>query len=210
MGDGCLTSYKKWDGFYAYDIIIVGDKYKDKEYHYYLKKLKEKEFDIKAKIVEIKSRDYRKIIIKRKGLFESLNKLGFPIGKKGKRLAIPKQIIKLDWSKKKNIIRGLFDTDGSILAKKHEKYRYPYITICSMSDKLLLQLLKLLRKNNYPFYIIKNKKYTGGIWMRGNKNVIRWMNDIGSSNDKHLFKYKYWLKNGSLPPKVYNPIGLVG
>ena len=79
-----------------------------------------------------------------------------------------------------------------------------------MSDKLLLQLLKLLRKNNYPFYIIKNKKYTGGIWMRGDKNIIRWMNDIGSSNDKHLFKYKYWLKNGSLPPKVYNPIGLVG
>lgn len=209
IGDGCITVYKKWDGYTAYDIVIVGHKTRDRAYHFYLKKIIEDEIKIYAKIVEIKKLNVRRIIIKSKGLIEFLNNLGFPTGKKGKKLSIPKKIIELEWYIKKNLVRGIFDTDGSILAKKHEKYRYPYIIITSISDKLLLQLHKILKKRGYPFYIRKaTDTHAGEILMRGNKNVIRWMKDIGSNNQKHTIKYEYWLRNRFLPAKLLNQMGL--
>lgn len=202
MGDGCISKYKKSDGYNAYDIVIVGDKYKDKEYHLYLKKLIEKELNVYTKVWEIKNKNCRKITIKSRGLFEFLNNLGFPIGIKGERLKIPKRLINLNWDINKNVIKGIFDTDGCISAKKHEKYKYPYIIITSISNKLLFQLFKLFKEHNYPFYLRKRKNRLIELLMRGNKNVIRWMEDIGSNNPKHIIKYEYWKKYGVLPSNV--------
>ncbi|MFH1592420.1 MAG: LAGLIDADG family homing endonuclease [Candidatus Woesearchaeota archaeon] len=199
MGDGCISVYKKQSGYYAYDIIIVGDLIKDKKYYLYLKKLIERELKVRVKIKEIKKSNSRKLTIKCKGLVKYLNGIGFPIGKKGIKLKIPKRMSKLKWRLQRNIMRGLFDMDGSFYAKKHERYKHPYITITSISNILLAQLCKSLRNQGYPVYIRKKTGRVSEIAMRGNKNIVRWMDDIGSNNPRHSLKDGYWKKKRVLP-----------
>jgi len=95
------------------------------------------------------------------------------------------------------IIRGIFDTDGSICAKKREGYKYPQICLTSIDQKLLKQLYKILREKGYPCWI-------GGpnIFIRSNWAVKKWFEDVGSSNNRNIFKYRYWLKNNILPKGI--------
>jgi hypothetical protein len=94
-------------------------------------------------------------------------------------------------------MRGLFDTDGCLFARKDEGYRLPHISICSKSKSFREQICKLLREQNYPAYINNIN-----VRIKGIKNVKRWFSDIGSSNKRNLLKYEYFLKHGYLPSKL--------
>ncbi len=197
MGDGCLCKVKRKRYGTIYYIIISGHKILDKDYHEnYLIPLIKKEFNLTFKIKEDK---YDNGMVTRKiskDFFLKLKKIGFPVGVKGQKLMIPKRFYNLNWKVFKFIIRGLFDTDGCIYARKDEKYRYPHIKITSKSKKLVVQVYNILIKNKYPVRITKAEDE---IILKGIKNTKKWMKDIGSSNKKHLYKYKYWLKHGNLP-----------
>lgn len=196
MGDGCLSKCKvnRW---YRYYIIFTGHKQLDKDYHEnYLNNLIKKEFQIKPYIQLIKNVNARKMTLFNISLFKELKKLGFPVGKKGQKLKIPNRLLKLPWNLKKYLIRGIFDTDGCISARKDEGYKYPHIIITTSSKPLLGQLYKLLRERGYPAWITKSRRE---IKIKGIKNTTKWMNDVGSSNLKHKFKYEYWVKNKVLP-----------
>lgn len=204
MGDGCLSKYKDAYGNRRCEIVLTGDLRYDNNYHSYLKTLVKKEFGINIYSYGYNSQNLIKSMIKNRALFIELSSLGFPIGKKGKRLKIPNKLLKLSWELKKYIIRGLFDTDGCISAKKNEGYRYPYICITSTSKKLRNQIRKILRSKGYPAYF-NNKN----IFIKGIENTKRWMQDIGTSNWKHKFKYNYWLNNRKLPAFLLKEHGLV-
>lgn len=199
MGDGCLSVYKCKDGYNRYEISISGDIDFDADYHLTrLKPLITEIFDVKVRAHTNKDGNERFLSIKNKYLVNHLNtEFNFSLGKKLPNLAIPAQIIALPWELKKCVIRGLFDTDGSIYAKKREGYRYPQIAITSGSKVLIQQLYEILPAQGYPCYISSHNE---DVIVRGIKNVNRWMEDIGSSNDKHRYKYKYWKSHGTLPP----------
>ncbi len=205
MGDGCLSRFKRSDcNAYRYAIIITGDKNLDKDYHEnYLSNIIKNEFKIKPYIYLVPNINTRKLILYNTQLFLALEKISFPVGEKGKRLKIPDSLMSLDWDFQKLVLRGLFDTDGSIYARKDEGYKYLHVTISSISEDLINQIASLLKEHNYPHWIDKNKE---NIRIKGNKNVIRWMNDIGSSNNRHIFKYNYWLKHNTLPAYLRGPI----
>ncbi len=197
MGDGCLCKVKRKKYGTIYYIIISGHKILDRNYHEnYLIPLIKREFGLNFKIKVNKNNNSMVTQKINKDLFLKLKNLGFPVGKKGQRLRIPKKLYNLNWKLSKNIIRGLFDTDGRIFSRKDERYRYPHIKITSKSIKLIKQLYKILREKDYPVRITKNKDE---IILKGIENTKKWMKDIGSSNKKHLDKYNYWIKNGSLP-----------
>tara|TARA_Y100000310_G_C20687415_1_gene819989 strand:+ start:1319 stop:2377 length:1059 start_codon:yes stop_codon:yes gene_type:complete len=206
MGDGCITKHKlKGKKHYKYIIIFSGHKYLEKKYHEdYLRSLIKNEFNLNSSIALGKKQKVRTLKIFNRSLLEELVRYDFPLGKKGQKLEIPKKLSKLSWKYKKFIIRGLFDTDGSIYARKDENYMHPHISITSISKKLIRQLYYILRERNYPAWITKsnNSKSAESLVIKGNKNTIKWMEDIGSSNSKHLFKYKHWLKNKELPARL--------
>ena len=201
MGDGCLSKINIRKNSAAYYIIISGHKILDRDYHKnYLIPLIKKEFSLEFKIKPNNKNNSMLTQKMNKDLFLKLNKFGFPVGKKGQRLIIPKKFIKLRWNLIKNIIRGLFDTDGCIYARKDENYKYPHIKITSKSKKLIFQLYKILRERGYPIRITKHEDE---VILKGIDNTKRWMADIGSNNRKHLYKYDYWLKNGFLPANIW-------
>lgn len=197
LGDGCISRFKDCEGKKRIIIFISGNKNLDSEYLKHLQKELKKNFNINSYFYQYKSQNKCNLIIRHKNFSLYLNKIGFPIGKKYGKLKIPNKIIKLPWKFKKMVIRGFFDTDGNICAKKREKYKYPQVCLTSIDRKLLNQIYNILRKRGYPCW-------TGGnnVFVRGNEVTKRWFNDIGSSNNRNIFKYQYWLKNKVLPPKL--------
>jgi len=191
MGDGCLTKFYESKIIKRRDIIISGDKRYEEEYYRYLQNILKNNWGINSYLYKYKKINTIKLTIRDRPFFRFLRHTGFPLGRKYETLSIPKEFTQLPWKIKKFLIRGLFDTDGTIFAKKNEGYRYPYLGLASKSKPLLNQVHKILRENSYPFYFNNHN-----IFMKGIKNTQRWMKDVGTSQPKHKFKYKYWTKNG--------------
>lgn len=198
MGDGCISQYRDYQKANRLDTVVTGDKRNEVSYFLYIKSLLKEEFGVGAYLYEYKTENTVRLIIRNKAFASFLLELGFPCGKKYEKLIIPNRFIQLEWNDLKHLIRGLFDTDGSIYAKKNEQYRYPYVSLSSKSILLLQQIHKILRDRNYPFYINCNENLV----MKGIENTKRWMADVGTSNPKHKFKYNHWLRHGSLPARL--------
>ena len=197
MGDGCISKFKDWEDKERIVIYISGNKELNSNYLKYLQNRIRREFKVYVYFYEYKNQNLCFLSIKHKDLASFLSKFGFPIGLKYGKLKIPKKILHLPWGTKKRLIRGLFDTDGSICAKKREDYKYPQISISSKDQIVLKQLYSLLKERGYPCWISGDN-----ISIRGIGCVKKWMSDIGSSNNRNIFKYEYWLKNKMLPSKL--------
>ncbi len=197
LGDGCVSHYIEREKKDRLKTCISGNKELDSQYLEYLKKRLECEFNVKSYFYRYKNRNLCNLIISSKRFSEFLNKFGFPVGLKYGKIKIPRRLMKLPWRMKKLIIRGLFDTDGSICAKKREKYRYPQISIASKDKVMLKQVYSILREQKYPCWLSGKN-----LSIRGKETAIKWFKDIGSSNNRNIFKYEYWLKNKVLPPKL--------
>ena len=109
------------------------------------------------------------------------------------------------------MIRGLFDTDGSLYfeknrsAKKPEN-KVPNIKIGTTSKGLSRQLIKILSKLGYhprcknPFRgkRDKNQVYSVLIYRKG--DIKKWIKEIGFRNPKHYTKWLVFKKLGYCPP----------
>ncbi len=198
LGDGCISKFKDYEGKMRWIIQLSGNKTLDSEYWKYLQNGLREEYGMYSYYYEYKNRNVCVLVIKNKNFSLNLNKdFGFPIGVKYKNLRISGKLMELDWIFKRMVVRGLFDTDGSIYAKKNEDYRYPIISISSKSSKFLNQIKNLLRGEGYPAYV-----FGSNVAVRGIKVVDRWFDDIGSSNRRNLDKYKYLKNNKCLPPNI--------
>lgn len=195
LGDGCLSKYHVNDRRGArYCMLITGNSKFDGEYFEYLKSLVDRLFGLNPSIIKEKRANVLRFVIQSRAAFEVLESVGYPVGRKTD-LSLPDQVLSLSWELKKVVIRGLFDTDGCIFARKDEGYRYPYIMITSAHDKLQRQLVGILRERSYPAYI-----HGDDVLVRGAANLRRWMSDISSSNPKIVKRYERWVENGVMPP----------
>jgi len=185
-GDGCLSAYK---GYHI--VYICGHKFDDYEYHdkntrsLFLKTF-QREINIE------KRKDENTIIIRfnSKEIFYIFHSLGMPIGKKYSQLHIP-----IKFSKHKKLlfafIRGVIDTDGSVvLSKQHKSIPYyPRIEISSKSGIFLTEIYNFLKENGF-YGSISHKLSSYKLEIPGFKNLDRWLKKIGFSNPKHLNKIK--------------------
>lgn len=197
LGDGCISRFKAGK-HEKYGIFITGNKALDSDY---LKKIKtriEENYGVQVYYYESKKVNVCTLSIRNKELCLDLNsKFDVPIGVKYNKLKINEKVLGLPWRLKKLFLRGLFDSDGSIYAKKSEGYRYPIISIRSKNKKFLEEIYLLLKEHNYPAYFSD-----WNVSVRGIKNINRWFRDIGSSNPRNFLKYNYFLKHKNLPPKI--------
>lgn len=198
LGDGCISRFNDYEGKERYVIQLTGNLRLDWNYWLYLKNLLIEEYGLYCYYYERENDNTCILSIKNKRLCLELNKkFSMPIGLKYNKLKLPRVILSLPWDIKKFVLRGLFDTDGCIVANKREKYRYPWVVITSKSELFRNQLIRMLKEQNYPAY------NTGcDVCVRGIENVKRWFFDIGSSNQRNLRKYEYFLKHGSLPARL--------
>jgi len=184
IGDGWIGRYGR-----RKQVAVCGNLKKELQYGKHLSRIFAKTFGIKPYLVERKEVNTFYLIMQNSVLFDYFNReFDFPIGKKERfntkkfpniwRLQIP-------------VIRGLFDTDGSIYFDKSIAYRnpYPIIEIASKNKELKNWIMTALEKNGFrPIMHLR------GVRLKGLKSTNRWFKEITPHNKAKVRKYKTWRK----------------
>lgn len=197
-GDGCIVRVNRNKKYPGYRIFITGNAKTDFAYLEQLCQLFERRgvhaYLRKRKATNKGNRGAADIIINNDDFAVELHELGFPVGKKG-NIKLPEWIMQRPLKEQLRVIRGLFDTDGFLSARKSEGYRRPFALISSNSQPLRTQVRTILRAAGLPAY-----NSSGMVGVNGTENTKKWFSSVGSSNERNLSRYRAWLETGVLPP----------
>lgn len=203
IGDGSMNYYQnrgKLRGFYQLRGHIEDDK---EHYKERIKPLFKEIYGLDVSLREMPSTRVFGFQLWNDELIKFKIKIGLPLGKKYE-IEIPKLFLKNN-KLKKDVIRGIFDTDGGIYLEKKNKKLYPRLYVTTISFKLSEQLLEIL--NNLGIRATKysqlyNKKFDRQksyiITIRGVKMFDRFMEEISPKNPKHIAKYQKFLDSQNL------------
>ncbi len=178
LGDGSITKYQ---------VTISISNLVDQDYGQRIEALIKKLFNLRIKKSVRNNTLY--LTISSVALVDYLVKYGLLIGNKiNNKINIPSWILEKK-SFYRSCIRRLIDTDGCIYTDKHviknKKYNNINLDYTSANPLLLKTVFKLLKKEGLNFQIYKKS-----IKLRKEKEIKKYFKIIGSSNKKHLNKYK--------------------
>jgi len=162
-----------------YEVSITCSNLVDREYAYYLKNKLEELFNIQFKIYiqnnAIKVKTYSKELV----LFLR-KEFELPMGKKKGNLHIPK-MIRSDPTFLRSYLRGLFDTDGSIYARRKKDIVVEFISGDQNYLKEIKEALSFL-----GFYA---PSYGKNLRIYRKALLQKFLDDIKPANSKHLKRY---------------------
>ena len=189
LGDGNISPYH----------IGITLSSEEKEYIQYVENVIAELFDVMPKKVKHKSAKAVTIVVNRRLLVNFCQQVGFEMGNK-----VMHQIDIPTWIKNNKVfsrecIRGLFDTDGCFFLHRYiskgKKYSYLKIAFTSASLPLLSSVAETLINFGFNVRISKNHK---DVQIEDSKYVLKFINEIGSHNFKHLEKIKKWKVAGAV------------
>jgi hypothetical protein len=199
-------------------LFISGDPTEDKSYYdEHIPDLFRDAFDFSIRPIEFRYWKTYGITTSRKAVISRLLAADFPVGKK-RDIRVPDEILchkELFIS----MIRGLFDTDGTIYFQKsynktngewERTHHYiPKIRISSISENHIRVLKTFAEKYvGIKCHIErsgKTKTAPNVVWhlsTSGKVNIERWMEVVQPKNFKHVSKYLVWKKLGYHPPNT--------
>jgi len=180
IGDGGISKYQ---------LVITLHKIDDLEYSKFVNNLMKKLFGISPSIYYRPNYSVINITISRVELVKFFVKMGLRIGNKIQQgINIPK------WIKNNNrykiaCLRGLIDTDGSIIIHKYRSrgkyYTYKKIGFTSRSPFLLKSVSEILNGLNIKHRFMK--RYD--IRIEAKEDVKNYFKIVGTHNPKHLKRY---------------------
>ncbi len=185
LGDGCV--YSNLSGF-----CISSNSSTDKNYfEKRIVNLVSNLFGIWPKIYYSKRSKAVNCVIYGKKIVKFLLNLGFPSGKKSAgNLKFLNEFFS-DKALCKACLRGLTDTDGSICGHPNAKIM---LNISNISKSLLDSCSQAFVQLGIPVGL-----YGKGINLYGKNKLELYFRTIGSSNLKHIYKYKTFLSEGKVP-----------
>ena len=202
IGDGSIWYYpdKK-----AYALEISGNAEEEQEYFIEISKFLEQITGKKAKIkvkTESNAKTLKLYLYSKEFVEYLINDL--KITNKNKTFTAKIDEKFLDWEFSKHVLRGLFDTDGSLYFSKIKGiYNYPRLEIKTSSKELAEQIIEILSKNGFnPKKRTSKSDRTIGICLNGPEMLDKWFKDIGFRNEKNLSKYLVFKKLGHSIPKI--------
>ena len=182
IGDGGISKYQ---------ITITLHHKDDLEYIGFVIKLIQKLFGITPSVYHNKNNSVKNIVISRVKLVDFFTQsIGLKIGNKIKqRIDIP-EWIKRNIKYQRACMRGLMDTDGSLVIHKYKvnnkQYCYKKLNFCSASPPLVKSVMQILKKFDFKSRLSHNGR---NIWIDDQKEVARYLQLIGSNNPKHLQRW---------------------
>ena len=202
LGDGCIYHYPA-KGIYGLE--ISGNAEEDQEYFLKISSFIE---SLVGKKPIISTRNHKlgkslKLMIYSKKFAEHLiNEVGITCKNKTFEGFIPDKF--LDWNCSKHVIRGLFETDGSLyFSKVHGISSYPRVEIKTSSKVIANQVTRILEQKSFkPHRRTNTSDNTIGVYISGPAMLEKWFNEIGFGSTKNLSKYLFWKKFGYYTPKI--------
>jgi len=174
IGDGNIMYNKKHRNYW---LEITGNAEEDLDYFMRIKKIIEKKSKNKVRIwikKEKLGKGLRLRINDKKFVEYLIYKLGPPFGKKTFSIEIPKKF--LIWKYSRYIIRGICESDGCIYFSKSrliEYSTYPRIEIRTSSNKLIKQVILILKKQDFNIQLLKCGK-TAKLYVSGPEMLNKW------------------------------------
>lgn len=189
LGDGWMSKLN-YRGKTINLIGISGNGKKDRDFFVYLKKNIAKLFERKAYLKERpKSNSIEINFCHKELLIKMHNELNFPIGQKID-LKIHDKIYNEGYEKMKHVIRGILDTDGCVYFDKTPAGKpYPCLNLTMKAPKLMHQVHDTLISQGFKATLQDRKTHAMQIILKGNKQLNKWINEIGSSNPRNLSKF---------------------
>lgn len=186
IGDGNIWVRK---GGYYY-LTITGDANKDEDYlSNYVRELFRSLFGKEMQVHKNKNNNGMYVKIGNKDIIFTLNHFGFPSGdKKENNIIIPIWIMKNE-EYLKNCIRGMIDTDGSVVFLKGREY--PYIWFSSNIPNIrrdFSSAMKILGFDTSKWNIREN--HAADCYIAKKEHVVRFLKEVGFSNLKHAEKFR--------------------
>jgi len=186
LGDGGI--YKNI-GLGMYELRIAGSSDTDNEYLMtYVKPLIEKAFNVNVRVYRQKKKRCIHLIAQGKNIVSFLEKIGLKEGNKIKNnVSIPEWVFESE-SLLKSCIRGLIDTDGTVLPITGRNYSYIWFS-CGIPalredfDKAM----KALKYRTSQWNFRPNRtpeKYIGD-----KPSIFKYSQEIGFNNPKHIKRF---------------------
>ena len=200
LGDGHIYHYPT---HFIYGLEISGNALEDKEFFEriadYIERLIRKRPKIHVKSHKL-GKSLQLLVYGKKFAYMLIGK-GIPFKNKSFTAIIPHKY--LPWRHSKHVLRGLFETDGSLyFSKLNGKHSYPRLEIKSSSNQLIKQIFSILSKQGYnPHIVTKKSDKTSAVYLSGSHQIDKWAKEIGFGSKKNLSKYLLWKKLGYYLPK---------
>jgi len=196
LGDGHIGIYDTKQNKKIYQLKVSLDS-RNVDYTNYVRGLMKEIFELEPKVFYKKKENAVDIkIYKKEKVFYAIDKLGLKLSPKMNTAEIPDK-----YSKGKialYVLRGLFDTDGSITVFNNNGKLYPRIEIRISPSPMQNQFIDILKEHKINHKI---QRLDGGkikIRINGVKELSNWLEKVGSSNEQYLQKAEKFLKR-----KVY-------
>lgn len=182
LGDGGMTRNQ---------ITISLNRETDSDYMLYVKNLVKNLFEVEPSLRKDKDSLATDIVVSRVELVDFCESIGLKVGNKIKQQVDIPRWIKDDKKFLKVCVRGLVDTDGSVFEHKYrvggKVYRYKKMDFSSCSRPLLTSVYKFLSESELRPRITKDGKK---IRIESIDGIKKYFLKVGSSNQKHLKRYK--------------------
>ncbi len=181
LGDG---------GIQLAQFTITLNSIKDKKYSVYVMGLIEKLFCYQPSIAKRKGQNAVAITVSGNEIIKYLLRIGLHTGDKVKQ-----QVDVPDWIKNNQLFsrwctRGLMDTDGGIFTNPYiingKSYVYPKTNFTNASQPLLNFVYQTLKDNGFH----PNNKVPRKVWLYSQAESRRYLEVIGSSNERLLRKIR--------------------
>ena len=190
LGDGSIGEYKckKGDGTSnlqrSVNITISSE---EKEFGDYIQGLVKELFNIKMNRRVKNKENVLELRTFRKDLFNFVTKdLGLKKSPKWDRASIPE--IYLNNELENAVLRGYFDTDGSVVLTDNNGTLYPRLEMKISPSPMQKQFEQILDRRKFRFGSYDIGKGKKRIQMNGKTQLKKWQREIGFSNNKHLEK----------------------
>lgn len=160
---------------------------RNKQYIDHVFNLMKKVMDTSPKVHFKKSENATDIrIFKKDKVLYAINVLGLKKSPKWNKMEIPKDYVRGRLALL--VLRGLFDTDGSVTIFRNNGILYPRIELRLSPCPAQKQIIDILDENRFSYKVQKLEKGKIKIRISGKKELRKWFDIVGSSNN--LYKQR--------------------
>ncbi|MFC1647953.1 LAGLIDADG family homing endonuclease [Nanoarchaeota archaeon] len=183
LGDGSINIYpsSKYSTYYRLKISFHKQ---DCEYRDYVSKLIEKVLGVipKEKLREFENT--AELLVFRKHILDALLQLGMKKSPKWNNAILPTDF--MNPSLGKYVLKGYFDTDGSVVRTNNNGIIYPRLEMKICPSPMQKQLIELLDSYGFKYGVHDIGRGKVRVQMNGKEQLRKWLDTIGFSNPKHL------------------------
>jgi len=194
LGDGSIGIYntKAGNKIKKHHVVKVTLDSRNKPYINYVSNLMKEVLNVEPRLHFKKKENAVDIgTFRRDALDYILNEIGLKMSPKWNRMKIPKKFMKKEFYPR--LLRGLFDTDGSVTIFKNNGIIYPRIEIKICPSPAQKQFMEIVNNLGFKHKIQNLDKGKIRIRISGVKELKKWFEIVGSSNQEYIKRANIFL-----------------